>query len=665
MFSFSLPSILKKRQSAFLGLCVLFAGSIGLIGAEPTTGVLALGDLSLEELMDELITVTSVSKRLQNLNDTATAVTVLSHAEIRRSGVTTVADALRWVPGMNVGSVNSNQWSISARGFAGLYANKLLVLVDGRAVYTPMFSGVLWDAEQLLLEDVDRIEIIRGPGATVWGANAVNGVVNVVTRSARDTQGGLVYGSVGNVEENGGGARYGGRLAEHTYYRVVVNHQSRDDFRLANGQPAQDGWRSQHGAFRLDHHPDDDTQMIWLGGLTQVRTNDHRLDAYNVNTLGRVQRKMENETSFEVQAYYDRATRKDDLRANVDIDTFDFTAQHTFPLTERNEVIWGAGYRHVAVEAAQTNPAIEVRARNFYTQTVNVFAQNEYEAIPDKLDLTAGVKIEHNDYTGVEIQPSLRAAFKPTDRQTLWAAVSRAVRTPSIIEGMDSAALATGGPFAGPGGLQYVPRRVGNTDLASEVLWAYELGYRIQPTRRVNVDIAVFYNDYTDLISFAQTPRFVSPAPGSPVGTAEYPYENMLSGHSYGGELAVTVSPSVWWRLTASYSLLIADIRGPAGAGPEAIERSAPRNQVVLRSSHDLTAKLGLDVQFRYADSLPSVPAYITADVRIAYQATDRLEFSLVGQNLLQDQHLEQGTTLFLPTTEVPRGIYGKLMWRF
>jgi iron complex outermembrane receptor protein len=654
-----------KPQSAFFVFWALIGGSASLAGAADTTGVHALGNLSLEELMDELVTVTSVSKRLQMLNDTATAVTVFSHSEIRRSGVTTVADALRLVPGMNVGSVNSSQWSVSSRGFAGLYANKLLVLVDGRAVYTPLFSGVFWDTEQLLLEDVDRIEIIRGPGATVWGANAVNGVVNVVTRSARDTQGALLYGSAGDVEEVGTGVRYGGRLAEHTYYRVIMSQQSRDDFRLGNGEPAQDGWRSQHGALRLDHHPDDDTQMTWLGGLTQVRTDDHRLDAYNVNTLGRVQRKFENETSFEVQAYYDRAARDDDLRANFAIDTFDLTAQHTFSLTERNEVIWGAGYRHVGVEAAQTTPAIEVRARNFYTQTVNVFAQNEFEAIPDKLDLTAGVKVEHNDYTGVEIQPSLRAAFKPTDRQTLWAAVSRAVRTPSIVEGMDSAALATGGPFVGPGGLPYVPRRVGNTDLASEVLWAYELGYRIQPTRRVSVDAAVFYNDYSDLISFAQTPRFVPPAPGSPVGTAEYPYENMLSGHSYGGELAVTVSPSVSWRLTASYSLLIADIRGPAGAGPEAIERSAPRNQVMLRSSHDLTAKLGLDVQFRYADALPTVPAYITADVRIAYQVTDRLEAALVGQNLLQDQHLEQGTTLFLPTTEVLRGFYGKLTWRF
>lgn len=653
---------MKKRQSAFLALWAFIGGSIGLPAAENTTGLHALGNLTLEELMDMPVTVTSVSKRLQKLKDTATAVTVLSNDDIRRSGVTTVADALRWVPGMNVGSVNSNQWSVSARGFAGLYANKLLVLVDGRAVYTPMFSGVLWDAEQLLLEDVDRIEIIRGPGATVWGANAVNGVVNVVTRSARDTQGALFYASGGDVEEVGSGVRYGGRLAENTYYRVFVNHQSRDDFRLANGQPAQDGWRSQHGGFRLDHHPDDDTQLTWLSGLTQVRADDHRLDAYNVNTLGRVQRKFENDTSVEVQAYYDRAAREDDLRANFSIDTYDLTAQHIFPLTERNEVIWGAGYRHVNVEATQTTPAVEVRDRNLTTKTVNIFAQNEFHAIPDRLDITAGVKVEHNDYTGVEVQPSLRAAFKPNDRQTLWAAVSRAVRTPSVVEGLDSAALATGGPFIGPDGLPYVPRRVGNTDLASEVLWAYELGYRIQPTRRVNVDIAVFYNDYSDLISYSQTPRFV---PGAPVGTAEFPYENMLSGHSYGGELAVSVTPSASWRLTASYSLLIANIRGPAAAGPEAIERSAPRNQIVLRSSHDLTAKLTLDVLFRYADALPTVPAYITADVRLAYQATDRLEFSLVGQNLLQDQHLEQGTTLFLPTTEVPRGFYGKLTWRF
>ncbi len=624
--------------------------------------VRALGDLSIEELMDESITVTSVSKRAQKLSDAATAISVLSNEDIRRLGVVNIADALRWVPGMSVGSVNSSQWSVSARGFGGLYANKLLVLVDGRAVYTPLFSGVFWDAEQFLLEDVDRIEIIRGPGATVWGANAVNGVVNVVTRSAKDTQGGLLYGTAGDVNEVGGGARYGGKLAERTYYRVFANHQTHGDHRFADGSSAGDGWRSEHGGFRVDHHPDDDTQLTWLGGLTQVRADDHQLDGYNVNTLGRVQRTFADDSSVEVQAYYDRTAREDDLRAHFSTETFDLTAQHTVALTERNELVWGVGYRHVEVRAEQTTPAIEVRTRRLRTQTASVFAQNEFHAIPDRLNLTAGVKVEHNDYTGVEIQPSLRAAFKPAANQTLWAAVSRAVRTPSVVEGRNTAALAAGGPFVGPDGQFYVPRRVGNPDLASEVLWAYELGYRIQPARRVSVDVAVFYNKYDDLISFGQTPRFV---PGAPVGTAEYPFENLLSGHSYGGEVAITVAPSTSWRLTASYSLLIADIRGPAGAGPEAVERSAPRNQVLLRSSHDLTAKLSLDVQFRYADALPSVPAYITADVRIAYQATDRLELSLVGQNLLQDQHLEQGATLYAPTNEVPRGFYGKLTWRF
>lgn len=619
-----------------------------------------LADLTLEELMNE--TVTSVSKRQQKLLDTASAVTILSNEDIRRSGVTSVADALRLVPGMNVSSVNASQWSISTRGFAGLYANKLLVMVDGRAVYTPMFSGVFWDMEQLLLDDVDRIEIIRGPGATMWGANAVNGVVNVVTRGARDTQGGLLYGSVGDVVEVASGARYGGKFGEHTYYRVFGQHHTHGDHRLEDGDAAGDGWHSQHGGFRIDHHPDDNAQATWLAGLTQVRTDDHQLDAYNVNTLARLQRKFTDDSSVEAQAYYDRTARDDHLRANFSIDTYDLSAQHTFRLGDRNEVIWGGGYRHVEIKAAPTTPAIDVRMSEATTRSANLFLQNEFHAIPDQLDLTAGVKVEHNDYTGVEIQPSLRAAFKPTARQTVWAAVSRAVRTPSVVEGLDSAALATGGPFLGPDGLPYVPRRVGNSDLGAEVLWAYEMGYRIRPTQRVNVDASVFYNDYSNLVSFSQTPRFI---PGAPVGTAEYPFENMLSGHSYGGEVAVTVSPSVSWRVTTSYSLLVANIQGPAGAGPEAIERSVPRNQAILRSSHDLTAKWCLDMVLRYSDTLPAVPAYVTADVRIAYQATPHLEVSLVGRNLLQDQHPEQGRTLFLPTTEVPRSFYGKLTWRF
>lgn len=628
-------------------------------GDESAVPVRDFGDLSLEELMNE--TVTSVSKKEQKRADAAAAVTVLSNDDIRRSGVTTLADALRLVPGMTVGSVNSHSWSVSARGFNNLYANKLLVLVDGRAVYSPVFAGAVWDTEQGFLEDVDRIEVIRGPGATVWGANAVNGVVNIVTRSARDTQGGLVYASAGDLHETDNGVRYGGRLGEKTYYRVFARFFSDDDFPLADGRPAGDGWRGEHGGFRVDHHPDDHTQLTWQADATKVDMDNGLVDGRNLNTLGRLTRSWGDRSSLEVQAYYDHSFRENSSATQVQTDTVDFTAQHTFGLGERNDVIWGAGFRFTDIGLRPTSPLVEVRDEDLDTRLFSVFLQDEFRLIPDKVTLTAGAKFEHNDYTGVEIQPSARGVFKPTANQTLWGAVSRAVRTPAAIEGKDVFAVTTGAPVAGPGGL-YVPRAVGNPDVSSEVLWAYELGYRIQPTRRISVDLAVFYHDYSDLIASGDTVRFV---PGAPVGTLEIPFGNKLHGHTYGGELSVTVSPAESWRLTAGYSLLRAEIRGPAGTDPEAIERGSPRNQATLRSSHELTKRLSVDAQLRYVDAIRFVPAYITADLRIACRVNDRLELSLVGQNLLDDRHPEQGPAFFAVAAEVPRSFYGKLVWRF
>ncbi len=642
--------------------CALVGAAIFLgQGAARATTIHDLADLSIEELMAESVTVTSVSKREQKLSDTASAVTVLSNQDIRRSGVTTVADALRLVPGMNVGSANASEWSISTRGSNSLYANKLLVVVDGRAVYSPMFSGVYWDIEQTLLDDVDRIEVIRGPGATVWGANAVNGVVNVVTRSAKDTQGGLVYGAAGDVEDLGGGMRFGGQLAENTYYRVFATHLTHGDHVLANGKDAGDGWQAQHGGFRMDHYPDPDTQLTWLTGATTVRTDDTLTDARNANTLARFQKRLATDTTFEVQAYYDQRVREEVQRVNSRIDTVDLTAQHTFPMGERIDVIWGLGYRHMEATLEQTSPVLEVRDGEVRSQLFSAFVQNEFKVIPDQVVFTAGVKIEHNDYTGVEIQPSVRGIYKPTRRQTLWAAVSRAVRTPGGVEGDDILAVAISPPIVGPDGGLYVPRIVGNPETRSEVLWAYELGYRIQASRRVHADLALFYNDYSDLISMGTTREFI---PGTPVGSMDIPGANAFGGQTYGGEVSVTVAPTPFWKLTASYSLLIADIIDPANPQPDSIERGSPRNQAALRSSHDF-GRWSVDATVRYVDAILFVPSYITADLRLAYRPNDQFEFALVGQNLLQDQHREQGPPLLSSNSEVPRGFYGKITWRF
>jgi len=649
-----LPVSPAKNARAVASLLCAALAAASLV-AEPAKN---FGDLTMEELMNE--TVTSVSKKEQKLSDAAAAVSVLSNEDLRRSGATSVSDALRLVPGMDVGAINSSHTAVSSRGFNGLYANKLLVLIDGRAVYTPLFGGVYWDLQQTMMEDVDRIEVIRGPGATLWGANAVNGVVNVVTRSARDTQGGLIYGGGGDVHETMGGVRYGGQIDEHTYYRVYATEQSQDDYSLANGLSAGDAWSSQHGGFRVDRYVND-THLTWQGDMTAADLDDHASDAYNVNSLGRWTRTLSDRSEVEAQVYYDRTHRDDLLSAATTVDTVDFTLQHSFGLGERNDAIWGVGYRFIDGTVKQTSPAILVHDTTFSQHLFNAFVQDAIKLVPDRLTLTLGTKVEHNDYTGFEIQPSVSMVFKPAKNQTLWASISRAVRTPTVLESRDVFAPVFGAPFVGPGGGLYVPALTGNPDVSSETLWAYELGWRIQPTARVNVDVAVFYNDYNGLIVPASAPQFV---PGVPVGLAELPWVNGLTGHTYGGEAAVTVSPTDEWRLTAAYSLLVADIQGPAPYAANS-EESAPRNQLSLRSAYDITPHLSIDGQLRYVDSIQGVPAYLTADLRLSYRPNDHLEFSLVSQNLLDAQHPEQPSALNAVTAEVPRGFYAKILYRF
>lgn len=396
--------------------------------------------------------------------------------------------------------------------------------------------------------------------------------------------------------------------------------------------------------------------------MSTVNFDDGASDSYNLNTLGRWTRQFSERSSVELQAYYDRTHRNDIFQARTSSDTFDITAQHTFGLGARNDVIWGLGYRYIGNTVEQTLPAIQVRNAEVDLHLFNVFVQDEFHLVPDKLTLTAGVKVEHNDYTGFELQPSLRAVFKPTHQQTLWASVSRAVRTPDAFEGKDLVGITVAPPFFGPGGGFYLPTLVGNAGSTSEVLWAYELGYRIQPAKRVSVDLAAFYNEYSDLISYGDVKRFV---PGVPFGIAEIPASNILSAETYGGEVSATVAATETLRFTASYSLLIVQAHAIEHSIFALPEKSAPKHQITLRSSYDFTKRASLDVQVRYMDQIDLVASYVTADVRLSYRPTDRLEVSLVGQNLLDKQHPEQGATPFAVTAEVPRGVFGKLSWKF
>lgn len=624
----------------------------------------SFADLSIEQLLNE--SVSSVTKRMTRQVDAPAAISVLSNDDIQRSGATTIADALRMVPGLNVGAVNSGEFAISARGFSNIFSNKMLVLVDGRAVYNALFAGVFWDLQQPILEDLDRVEVIRGPGAAVWGANSMNGVINIVSRSARDTQGGLAYIGGGNIHESMAGGRYGGKIGDDIYYRIFASTQSTHTYTQPDGSSGENAWDSWHGGFRLDQYADASTHLTWQADATALEQETGDSDAYNINTLARLTYELSGKSSIELQAYYDRVYRNSPLRAKGLTDTFDVTAQHNFSLGQSHDITWGLGYRFIATTVKETNPLARVKTSQFDLNLFSLFLQDEWHMFNDKLTLTTGARLEHNDYTGFEIQPNLRVLFKPTEKQTLWAAVSRAVRTPSATEGMDVFSFVYGGPFVAPGFVPpagvYVPVVVGNDSPSSEVLWAYEMGYRIQPHRKVSIDSSAFYNRYKGLINVGEISRFT---PGLPVGIAERPFTNNLNAETYGGELAVTFSPSDAWRLTTSYSLLFADFHGSDMSIAEEQERFMPTHQVAIRSSYDFSPRTSLDVQVRYVDQIDTVPSYITADIRLLHHLTDNLDISLVAQNLFDDQHLEQRPQAVTMTSQVPRGFYAKITWRF
>lgn len=619
-----------------------------------------LADLSLEELMN--VTVTSASKREEKLGDVATAITVLSNDDLIRSGATSLPDALRLVPGMSVGFSNAHDWSVAVRGFGGVYSNKLLVLVDGRAVYSPFFAGVYWNQQQLMLEDLDRIEIIRGPGATVWGANAVNGVINVVSRSARDTQGTLLYGEAGNPGLVRAGVRYGGRIGANTYFRVFGSYQEDGNRSLSAGGKLQDSWNGRRGGFRVDHHPDADTTLTWQMDATQANFDAGASQGYNFNTLGRWIRRGADQSGSELQAYFDHTLYYSATLLRAVADTFDVTAQHNFAPSPRQNITAGLGYRFIRINADQNSQIVTVRNPLADLHLFSAFAHDEFTLVPDKLTLTAGAKFEHNDFTGFEIQPSLRALWKPEPQQSVWAAVSRAVRTPSIFEGKDMFLIAYGQPFTGPDRGLYLPSLTGNAKPSSEILWAYELGYRHQLSPRVNLDLALFLNDYHRLIYYGDISRLI---PGSPLGIAEIPIINLLRGRSYGGEAQISFAPTDSWRLIGGYSIISMQLYGPPGTARDA-SLFPPRHQLSLRSAYDFSRRASFDAQLRFVDRIPSVPAYFTADLRLNWRCTDRLELSLMGQNLLDPQHLEQAELSgFNAASEVPRSVRAKLTWRF
>jgi iron complex outermembrane receptor protein len=599
-----------------------------------------LADLSLEELGS--IEVTSVSGRAERLADAPASIFVITGEDIRRSGVTSLPEALRLAPNLQVARTNANSYAISARGFNNSIGNKLLVLIDGRTVYTPLFSGVFWNAQDVMLEDIERIEVISGPGATLWGTNAVNGVINVTTRAARDTQGALVSGGAGNLER-GTAVRYGGRLGDNGHFRLYGKYFDRDNTELSNGTPVRDSWDKGQVGFRADWGAGDRSFTVqgdaYQGELEQATPGKTRIDG--VNLLGRWNQRLGDGSNLRLQGYYDRTERDQPGVFREDLDILDLEIRHSLKPLGRHAVIWGGGYRYARDEVTNSAALAFLPAERDLNWW-NVFVQDEI-ALRRDLGLTLGTRLESNDYTGVEVLPSVRLAWKPAPDRLVWSAISRAVRSPSRLDR----------ELFAPGSAPFLLK--GGPNFKSEVSNVAELGYRAQASSALTYSLTAFYHKHDRL-------RSVEPAPGGGLVL-----DNKIEGSTYGAEAWGNYRVTNGWRLSAGLVLLKQDLR----LKPESRDTSGvdalgndPTHQWMLRSAFDLTPRHEFDVMVRHIGALPDpgVPAYTAVDARLAWRPRRDLELSVTLNNLLDAKHPEFGA----PATrsEFERSVFLKMLWR-
>ena len=627
----------------------LLAWSVALPVHADEPGAQDLESLSLEALSD--VRVTSVSKRSEPVADAAASVFVITAESIRRAGVTTVPEALRLAPNIQVARVDARNYAVTARGFNSAFENKLLVLIDGRSVYTPLFSGVFWDAQDVVLDDVERIEVISGAGATLWGANAVNGVINIITKTASATQGTLVS-VAGDAHHQTGAVRYGGALASGGRYRTYLKSTTHDDLDMESGRRSLTGWKRTQAGFRADWMKDGQGVTVqgdaYTGDLHQQGTRDIRISGANL--LGRSTMRLSGGSEITAQAYWDFTERKQPNAFVEHLHTLDVQLQSSVTLAASHRVVWGAGYR-VAMDNIVNGPGFGFLPGDTKLHWGNVFVQDELD-LTDNLRVIAGAKFEHNNYTGLEFLPTLRMAWKPSASKLVWGSASRTVRAPSRI---DRDFYSPTNPVVVNG----VPRYAigGGPGFDSEVANVFELGYRVEMIPNLSYSVTAFMSDYERL-------RTLEPGP-SGFGSV---FGNLASGRNRGVEMWATwtVDPSlrlsggiVGQRVTTSLDPSSKDASAATG-----LATSDPRSYWKLRASYDIAQGHSLDLMLRHYGKLdrPTVPGYSSLDLNYIWKLSRNLDLSLTGWNLLDSAHPEFGTAPNRAEYERSAGV--KLVWR-
>jgi iron complex outermembrane receptor protein len=643
-----MPTVPPRRIAAALRAGVFVFAAAAAPGAVfgqtpgPSERSIALKRLSLDDLLNA--EVTTASRQPEKLRETASAIQVITGEQIRRSGAASLPEALRLAPNLRVAQLNASAWVISARGFSGGFANKLLVMIDGRSVYTPLFGGVLWDVQNPPLEDIDRIEIVSGPGGSLWGANAVNGVINVITKSAADTKGAYASVSGGSFLHDSATVRYGGTAGTTAAWRVYAQRMDRDHTVTPTGADYADAWDMTQVGGRFEWTPSKTNGVVLdaaaYRGTYDAAPSDAATNGQHV--LGRWTHTTSPSAALSLQAYVDR-TWRDDPRSTIsdELLTADVDLQQRLAVGARHQLVFGAGARLMHDETGHTTAFVALLPAERRLRLFNLFAQDEIMVVPARLAVTVGSKLEHNTYSGFEVQPTVRVAWTPSDRRTLWGAVSRAVRSPSRLD-VD----------------YHIPARIievgtlgvnGGPEFDSEKLVAYEVGYRIEPAATVALSVAAFFNHYDDLYS-VEAVR----------GTMTYQIENGTLGDSSGVETEAAWQPVAWWRLRGGYTYFRKDLDNKPGHfyDPAALGND-PAHQLVLQSMMDFSRGWHLDVVHRVFSELPAprVPTLATADVRVAWERNG-WELSVVGQNLFKAHHSEFGFQ------DARRGAYANVAWR-